>query len=138
MRVVAHETGTEDHVGEALCHWTQQIIVLARIIFEISVLHDQVITRGQFDPLVDRCSLAHVARLLVEADPHGRVGGHVSFDSLHRAILGTIVHDDHLLADAVPQGHIAHLVEDEMDRPLLVVGGNDDGKCVYGHERRRR
>src|SRR5690606_27092781 len=106
----------------------QQVVVLARVVLQVGVLDDQVFAGGLLDTAVNGRTLAHVARLLDEADAHGRVRGHIFLHGGHGAVLGTVVHNHHLFPDPVTQLHVADLVQDQMDGALLVVGGDDDGK----------
>ncbi len=56
------------------------------------------------------------------------VGSHVSFDGALRVVAGAIVGYDNLLLQSADQFNGFHFVENQVNRPLFVVGGNDNGQ----------
>jgi hypothetical protein len=103
--------------------------VVARVVLEVGVLNDQVITGRKLDPRSDRASLSTVA--LHPPEPHARLAG----DDLGGPIARAVVDDDDVLLDA-EAGQIDRLdlFQQRADEPLFVEGGNHDRQ----HPRRVR
>lgn len=66
--------------------------------------------------------------MFVVLDVQLGVVGFVVQDGLLRIVPATIVHDDDLFFDAMPELHCPHFVQNAVDGGSLVIGWDDDGE----------
>ena len=133
--LTALEATAVDNVGKAGDNRLEEVIEFLRIILQIGILNNQVFAGGAGDAGVKGSAFALVDFMNEVLDIQFRVGstvaGHGTFGIIGRAI----VYDDQFLGDSIDQFDAPNLIKDEVDRPLFVVGGNDNGK--FGDNRHR-
>ena len=126
MRLAAHEAAAVDHVGEPLEDGPQQQLVLARVVFEIGVLDDEVLAGGATDAGVQRGPFPLIDLVPDHRHRQLRMGVPVRLEHRLRVVLRAVVDDDQFLAEPARELRLADAIEDTMDGPRLVVGGNDN------------
>jgi len=104
---------------------------LILVVFQIGVLNDEVLPRRLADARMECCSLPLVDQVGVVLNIKTGISRPVALDGPFGIIRRTIIDDDELFTDGTGQLYISYLIEDEVNRPLLVVGGDDDGELGY-------
>ena len=94
--------------------------ILGRVVFPVGVLHDHEVAGAMLEPLAECRALAHVARLVENADVVVLL--FELLEDARRAVGGEVIDEDEFLGN-LDGLHAA----DELPEPaLLVVDGDDD------------
>lgn len=123
VRTRAGETGAEDDVGLAVDDGTDQPGKLGGVVLEVGVLHGDDVAGSLGESRAEGRSLAPVFG--VEKLPENRVPEPL-LEGLPRAVGGTIVDEDDF--PERKRGHGPDPLDDDGERFLFVVDGDDDGE----------
>ena len=94
MRPPAQEAGTEHDVGHASFQRLEQHVVLPRVVLQVGILDDDVLTAGYGEGAAQRRPLAAVDLMGDDREPLVVDGGDEVGEHLGRAIRRSVV-DDH-------------------------------------------
>jgi hypothetical protein len=121
VRRAGDEARPEHDVGQPVLERLQQRAVLAGVVLEVGVLHQDVVGAGLGEPTPQGGALAPVLGL--QQHPHPRVGepGEDVAGPVGRSVV-----DDHHLGGPGRGEDLAH---DDFDGPDLVEARNDDGQA---------
>jgi len=128
VRIAAHEARAVHHVSKAFQHGVEQQIVLLGIVFQISILNNEIVAGRPRNARVQRCALTLVDLVLDILEVQIRVCRPVSQNGFLRIVAGAIIHNNQLFFNALRQAHRSDLIEYQMNRLPLIVSGNNDGK----------
>jgi len=128
MRIPSCKPGTVNHVGISFEDRFKQVIVLARIVLQVSILNDQKIPRSLGNPPVESRPLPHIDGLAEQPDIFTVMTGHVFFNDLNTAVPRKIIDEDYLLFQISSQPDGNNPVKNGFYGFLLVVYRNDHRK----------
>ena len=112
----------------------EKVQVLLRVVFQVSILNDQVIPRCCGNASVQSCALAFIDLVSQVLDGEVRVLLLVAHDGALGVITAAIVNNDQFLSPTIREVHGLDLVKDVVDGVGLVVGRHDDTKGLHGGE----
>ena len=118
--------GTEDGIGVAIEQRPEQGRVIARIVFEIGVLHQAEIAAGVFDGGTHGRAFALVH--FVPEQANARFDGGEPRQDFRGAVSGTIVNDDEFLLQSLRNGRIQNSLQAAFHQGPLIVDGDEYGE----------
>ena len=121
-----------NYIGETFYNRVEEEVVLFRIVFQISILHNYIISRCLLETTVQCRSLAFVHGLVEIADVRIGMCLRIAGNRPARVILRTVVHQNQLFCKSAYQIYCQYFIKNEMDGLLFVIYRNDDGKLHDG------
>lgn len=132
MRLASHKSGSVYHIGKSIFHRLQKQIIFLRIIFQIGILDDEILSRRLMDTRMQRSSFAFIDCMMMIRDIQILIIVHIFFDSSLSIIFRTIIDDDDLFLDIVDQYDLLHFIQDTMDCFFFIVR-RDDNRQFFHH-----
>jgi hypothetical protein len=87
VRVTAHETRTVHDIGKSIADWFQQVVVFGGIVFEVSVLDNEVFA-GCFGDTGMQCgALAFVGLVFVILDVEPGIGNFIIVNGMFSMVV---------------------------------------------------
>src|SRR6185312_15886270 len=130
--VAAGKTRAIDDISMTLDDGIQQPAIFGGVVFEVGVLDDDVIARGQLESAPDGYPFTLVILVMEIGDRGIGVVFDVFFYDEIGVVAGKIIDDDDLFLDGIGQFHVTNFVQQERYRRFFVVTRYQDGKLFYG------